>query len=225
MQAAYFNSIVEHYCDKVSDVSSFDFGEDLFVKVPNGFDYTVSGYQKFELRGTGMLTVNNPITETLGVGLCPEDNTGYVVKHSIKTASLHQYLHTWKCQYSVKVHRLENADTLFYKPLFGGTNKRSNVIEVQMADHKLSVFGTRGSVVRFMDSETTSMYVGGYSRATYTLYDFLILMCRSLKVNLMAYEYIRFMSKVHCWVVTLGLKHDVEADRFWTKMWMEAVAK
>lgn len=65
----------------------------------------------------------------------------------------------------------------------------------------------------------------GYNKvgAVCTLYDYLCVMCRRTSTNLLQRETLQFGGHGLPWVVKLRLHHDKEADRYWTKMYMDAV--
>lgn len=88
--------------------------------------------------------------------------------------------------------------------------------------YKLSVFGHGGSCVILQDWNGG---YSGYADSVFTLYDLLIFMCRKTKTNLMQSDTIHFGGKGLPWDVLLGLDHSAEADRFYTKMWIEACGR
>lgn len=78
----------------------------------------------------------------------------------------------------------------------------------------VSISGKDGSVV------TKQTDVNGEVKA-YNLYDFLIMLCRTTGVNMLAYETVQLFNSRTQDVVTMTLSHDLEAERFFTKMLLD----
>ena len=95
-------------------------------------------------------------------------------------------------------------------------NKRNIVIDT---GHDIyNIRGKFGSVV-------TKFWADEYRIECYSLYDFLVLLCRRFNKNLLKYETIQLYSKNGNYTLTVRLKHTAEAERYFTKMWMDVCSE
>lgn len=155
--------------------------------------------------------------ECLGIQLNEKNETGVVITLGHKDAILHSYVSCSETKALVPPAKYANADIIEYphpqQPFHG-----SKVLDIHMNRPPILLGGIDGSVVEWRGNVST-----GLSLAICTLYDFLIFMCRKTGVNLMQYEILQFGSQSYGWSITLGLQHNEEADRFYMKMYLDAV--
>lgn len=165
------------------------------------------------------------IGSVLGVGLDAPDRW-VMLTHTKKTALLHQYIDHVDGRVAEPPEGLTGADigyfyTMGYDTVVDLENSKHDVLDIRLHDHQLSIFGPLGSIVYWHDSEFSA---GGYVRFVSTLYDFLIYMCRMAQRNLMQYHRIQFGSVSHEWRINLYFRHTVEAERFYMKMYLDALS-
>lgn len=141
-------------------------------------------------------------------GVCPE----YAITHTKHSMRIYDFVDSVRC-----FDILPRGDLCYST---GGDHNRSlvqyehSILDISCESKEtIQVYDKYGSVIRY-DSEGTGVVILG-------LLDFLTLMSKYLRVNLMRYEYIRFhMSTLYNYAETLHIPHGVEVDRLYAKALM-----
>lgn len=84
----------------------------------------------------------------------------------------------------------------------------------QMGEYSIIAFGCNRSVVLWTDKNFRSIC---------TVYDLLIYMCRATGENLLNENLVSFGNRSLGWILDITLSHTDEANRFYTKMWLDVV--
>lgn len=205
----------------VTDDSSLEFGHGGVQEVYIGGDFfhwlhtcaTIGYTDKDEF----MLCPST--VDVIGIGKDPFLARWFAVQHSKKTAMLHEYVDCVLTKANNKPDIMRNNDVLFMPDgIFGFESGpyMHDVLDIQMSESKVGLCGYQGGVVVYQSTTYESL------RDIYTLYDFLVLMCRLSGVNLFKYKKVYFCSMNLRWTCSVTLNHSIEAERFFTKMWIEA---
>ena len=132
------------------------------------------------------------------------------VRYTEKEAKLHDYI------VSASTRKSENGNLGIvdrFEELYKQEDSTTAVIAIP--DELIDVFGDRGSVVT-----RTAYDTGVVTRCT--LYDLLIFLCRQAGVYLMHKDVLLIDSGLLSLRTRIEFRHSVEADRFFTKLYMEA---
>ena len=153
------------------------------------------------------------------IGVAP---TGYsrehvILRHDVKSVALYQHialvrgnLDLLSCVDYTSADMLDiGADGVVKKKLLGYKDLIIRLLQVP------AVRGLHGSVASLS-------YVFAGKVDYYTLYDFIALFCEKSGVNLMKYDSV-YISCRGDDAVQIRFKHTVEANRFFTKMWLDIV--
>lgn len=155
--------------------------------------------------------------DCIGRGLNFADATGVVVCHTIKTATLQKYVNVAEIRRGVYPLDFRDADVcIMDKREYNLTSKTHSIISLLFGNDVVLWFGVGGSVVRWSK-------MNGVEKTILPLYDLLIILCRQTGINLMSYETIQLGSRSMLWQSTVRLLHTEDADRFYTKMYLDVV--
>ena len=140
-----------------------------------------------------------------------------LVTHDIKTSSLYRYIYKSESQGGIVGLGFDASDMIEMGENgeldFLWVEGKKNII-INTGHDIFNVRGKHGSVV-------TKFFATESRIECYNLYNFLAMMCQRFKVNLLRYHNIWFYSKNGNYTLTVGLKHTPEAERFFTKMYMD----
>lgn len=164
--------------------------------------------------------IKSPIglsSDILGFSLDVQDETGMLVRHTHKTASLHKYVAGIKrdtCEHllgcDTKDSVMLNAGRVMMRNLTSGSRE----IVLSTTTEVFYLYGETGSVVtscRWLASDPISS----------TLYETLSRLYHESGVNLMRYDKIQlYSSQFKCWT-EISLIHNQESDRYFSKMWLD----
>ena len=154
------------------------------------------------------------IANVIGVAPCA------VVSYSPKTIQIHRYIKSigtvplscagWAMTDTCILHR---PDRVQHRSVFGRFR-----LTIEMGEDKVTFLGPSNSV---------AMRRRGNRIDVYNIYDFLGDMCRDCELNLMSYNTIRFYTRDgedSCMTV-LELEHSKEADRYFSKMYLDVMKR
>lgn len=146
--------------------------------------------------------------DCIGCGIDFINVRGLAVRHTVKTASLHQYVRMADTRHGVSPIDYKEQDVISLggeKNLLG-----SSVVSIYTKDETVSVYGREGSVCSWDTSST--------SRELITLYDLLLRLCDMTELNLLTYETIQIGSVSRLYRTVIRLLHNSDAEVFYTKM-------
>lgn len=162
---------------------------------------------------SGKKSVYRSSFDLLGVGFEPGNSSRHIaVPMTQKEALLHKYVEVNGRREEVLDSDFANFATDRGLNHFEGTT----ALEIALLYERLSIFGTKGSIVMWRGKGTSG------STVIISLYDFLCYMSQMLKINIFAYECIQFCSEIHQSYWSIRLDQSVEAKRYFTKMWLDA---
>lgn len=155
--------------------------------------------------------------DCIGRGLNFADATGVVVCHTKKTATLQRYVNVAEIRRGVYPLDFKDADICVMEKHDFRLNSQTHAIISLLFGHDVILwFGQGGSV-------TSWSKLNGTEKVILPLYDLLIILCRRTGINLMSYETIQLGSRSMLWQSTVRLLHTEEANRFYTKMYLDVV--
>ena len=140
--------------------------------------------------------------------------------HDDKTALLYKYVVSAETV-PERSQTLDNADSCTLKEncLIVNQGIGSTVLDIRLVNDSILIEGNSGSVV------SRQYGWNGESKVT-SLYDFLGYLCRMLGINVMKYETIQlYKAGKVCHTSTIKLLHTQEADRYFTKMYLDVVRR
>lgn len=146
----------------------------------------------------------------IGIGLDRDVNRHIAVVHTKKAALLYRYASILGV--GKRPHYLRNCAFVDFREKNIQLADRDS-LDVQMQSQSLNVYDT----VLVWDE-----YIfNNQPTVVCTLYDFLIEMCRYFEANIMRYGVVQFGSVVQKWCVRLKFAQTPEAQRFYSKMWLD----
>lgn len=153
----------------------------------------------------------------LGVGLDCATNTWFAITHTRKAALLYKYVISAHTEIGVGVKSFVGCDIISYPEcefLHGG----GRALAINMTNQVLSLSGYKGSVTMWKDKALTWYDTVG------PLYNYLVMLCRHFKLNIMQYPVVQFTSDRLKWCTYIEFAQTLAARRFFTKMFMESVS-
>ena len=145
-----------------------------------------------------------------------------LVSNDAKTVQIHKYIE------SVVVEKGGNNQWAMTDTCILNVGGRPNHIladgrirlTVELGAAKVRVLGVDNSV--WIRENGTGTFL-----TIYNMYNLLASLCRDCELNLMKYSTIRLYTRdgLETSMTTINLKHNLEADRFFTKMWLDVSKK
>lgn len=155
--------------------------------------------------------------DCIGRGINFADASGVVVRHTLKTATLQRYVNVAETRRGVYPLDFKDSDICnVEKHELMLKSQSHSIISLLFGQDVIPVFGVGGSA-------TSWSKLNGLQKTLLPLYDLLIILCRRTGLNLMSYETIQLGSRSMLWQSTIRLLHTEEANRFYTKMYMDVV--
>lgn len=155
--------------------------------------------------------------DCIGRGLDFAGGNGVVVKHTIKTAMLHDYINIAETRVGVKPFNYKLADQYLVNKNYRYKKHGNYILDIRVPSGEIALLGESGSCVVW-----TKPDMGGVILCT--LYDFLVFLCHISKMNVMKYETIQIGSRDRSFRSTIRLLHTPDANRYFTKMWVDVGA-
>lgn len=151
-----------------------------------------------------------------GVGFNPVTCNHGAVTHTKKTFKLYDHIDAAFMIMNEKPQEFEHCDSFTVTSGVRHFQKRYDTIDIDLGSSRIALFGG-GTVVSLI----TDLF---HSRERlFSLYDFLVLMCRQTHLNLMQYNIVQFKSSAINRYVQVWFKHDTDSERFFTKMWLDVI--
>lgn len=190
----------------------------LFVEIEDIGKYSFSAYDTETQKTVDVDTKSN----CLGITTFEWDEIEYVVAavHNKNAAELCRFVEFTDTQ-SIYTRPYVHDDSDICYEIDRDRNVISNTTTLTVElDEETMVLGECGSVVARMLSVV--LRKPGEENRAYTLYDFLLNLCRVCMLNVMSYEVIRLVDTIGSAIMTIKLVHSPEADEFFTKMYVRA---
>lgn len=146
-------------------------------------------------------------------------NAGVVV-HTAKTARLHQYVKSVEVEIGSGEVNLVGIDSCVWsrKSVTGIKRKTHQILALDTLSESVLLSGCKGSVVMRQLGFLADI-------SLVTLYDLLCTVCRDLHFNVMLYDGVLFHSRQAHYISTLLLSQEQDAQRFFTKMYLDAMRR
>lgn len=151
-----------------------------------------------------------------GVGISPYDKSGLCVSLEPKTVHIHEYINLAETGVFANPAVYRRADSWSEEEGLVQDDTHNSVFNIWTGDNLVCVCGEGGSVATLSNRVTNGFML-------LSLFDMLSLYCSKCDYNILRYETIQFCSARVPYRTILRLLHGVEADRYFMKMYLEAV--
>lgn len=152
----------------------------------------------------------------VGVGFV--DSFGVVVRHSQKTASLHNHIVFAETTIGSGMGKYPGSDycVILNNGLYSFSNGTDGheLLSINISDNSPEVAGLLGSVVKCV-----SKFAPSYRLCT--LYDYLGYLCRSSGLNIFSYQKLHLFSELRSVSTIIKFSESDEAKRFFMKMYLD----
>lgn len=152
----------------------------------------------------------------LGVGISPYDKSGLCVSMEQKSVMLHDYVNFAESGVFANPAQYRKADSWSEEEGLVQDDTRNSVFNIFTGDDMICVCGESGSVATLSNRVTNGFML-------LSLFDMLSLYCSKCDYNILRYETIQFCSARIPYRTVIRLLHGVDADRYFMKMYLEAV--
>ena len=162
-----------------------------------------------------------PIDDCYGFSSWQPEGGCIIVPHTSPAAQLYKYM-KWPKIYLEQHERISGADRCRWDVC-------ANIDTLQDAEKKTLEILTSYYTIKLCEPCGSVICVKTFEEDKYlSLYDFLISVCRSTKLSIMAYSTVQFIHEtvddLHSIATAeIMFDHGKEADRFFTKMFMQAM--
>lgn len=157
-----------------------------------------------------------PIDDCYGFARLYE-GTCFMARHTDRDAQLYKYIRSTKAYQGPPMLNCDTDSCSIYERAdtsqFNMTDAPSRVLQVYSKGILVGMLGPYSSVVLVANKEDSLFRI-------FSLYNFLISVCRSTGLNIMAYGAVCFFDDEVCRSTEIAFSHGDEADRFFLKMYM-----
>ena len=172
-------------------------------------------------RGTEVVNIRTSDVDFLGLGVDMEDGTGVAVKHTLKTANLHNHIVSAETRICTPILSADYEDLIIlcagsrltYREGTSGVAAALN-----MQTDIVKCLGLSGSVVTRQASPCDIP-------AVMTLYDLLGGLCLESRMNLLTYEVLRIYAPDRRYETVIRLSRTKQSQRFFTKMYFDITGR
>lgn len=154
--------------------------------------------------------------DVAGVGFNPVTCSYGAVIHTKKTFKLYDYIDAAFMIMNEKPQVFENCDAFTICDGKASFQKRYDILDIDLDYLRTGLFGD-GTIVGVKDN----LFHG--REMLFSLYDFLVFICKQTHINLMQYSIVQFKNSTLSRYIQIWFKHSVEADRFFTKMLLDVI--